>query len=149
MEGGRSDRRERWRRAFVALCGSSDGEIKTDEVGQVSGFQANLALLAGRRGKKRWARGERESCPNSKQAIDVSDPPQLPPPSLIPSSNRPVISRPTISNSFDFTRSTRRENKLEGLQSRRGRRVLCSRNRRPEGSQLARDETEGRDMKLR
>lgn len=52
MEGGRSDRRERWRRAFVALCGSSDGEIKTDEVGQVSGFQATLALFAGRSGKK-------------------------------------------------------------------------------------------------
>lgn len=64
VEGGRSPCREQWRGAFVALCGSSDGEIKTDEVGQVSGLQANLALLAGRREKKRWARGEWESCLN-------------------------------------------------------------------------------------
>lgn len=71
------------------------------------------------------------------------------PPSAIPSSNLPFISRPAISNSFNFARCTRRENKLAALQSRRGRRVLCSRKRGPGGSQMARDETNGRDMEPR
>lgn len=37
--------------------GSSDGGIKGGEVGEVTSFCANLALLAGKSGEQRGARG--------------------------------------------------------------------------------------------
>lgn len=130
----------------MALCGSSEEEIKADEVGRVSGFQANLASLAGRRGGKGGHGVSGRVLQIKSNALMYPAPHHHPP-------SRPPIcllfSAPPFLIRSIFTRGTGREKKLAALRSGRGGRVSCSRKRGPEGSQMARDERNGRDVELR